>query len=195
MSQLIYRWQQTPAELFAHSLFRGASGAKVHGETKPFTSKPRALEGTELFFQLGISRTAKGPDIEPIQKEAPHLPDSGDYRSGVLLLDRFQRRAIGCFVADGRRDDNPMRTVFLDEDFRGRGLATKMVEMFLREIPGIKDHSRLIINFEATKVFLAAHVKAVEWAKASGKSVPVKVLAALGSGVEAKAILEKAARA
>jgi hypothetical protein len=154
--------------------------------TVPFKGIKRKLEGTPYLYQIGVSDTSVAVDIAPIYRAFPDLPLSGDRRAGILVYDG--NLIIGSYLTMGNlaRD---FRRIIIRDKYRKKGLATRMVEQWFREIPGATDIPRQPINIMAVKTFLKAHANTVNWAVANGKDVPQKVRDAVASGQEAQEIL------
>lgn len=184
---IVYRWTLTPKELYACFRPINSAESRVALPTVSFKGPKRPLDGTPYTYQLGVSDTSAAVDIAPIRKAFPDVPLSGDRRAGVIVYNG--NIVIGSYLVMGAiaRD---ARRIIVRESYRKKGIATRMVEQWFREVPGATDIPRQPINVMAVKTFLKAHANVVSWAAANGKDVPKKVKDAVASGQEAAEILK-----
>jgi len=192
MSEIAYRWMNTPAELFRSAIYVKIQPiSPVAIESIPFTSQKRMLSGTGYQYQCALSNTSMAIDIAPVHEAYPQIDISGDKRAGIIIFEG--NRVIASYIVPG---DSTMaeRRIFVSEDYRGKGLATRMIEQFMQEIPGIIIPKQRV-NLVAVRAFLSGHKNVVNWAIAHGMQVPQKVRDAITNGGEAAMILAKAERA
>lgn len=183
---IVYRWTQTPAELYACFRPSHTRANSVTLEGLPFKVAKKPLDGTPYTYQLALSATSNAADIAPIHKAHPEIPVSGDDRAGVIVF--HGTMIIGSYITPGQQVNN-MRRVVIHEKYRGQGLGTRMLEQWFRETPGCVDVPQQPINVHAVKTFLDAHERAVTWASSNGKQVPQRVRDAIASGTERAAII------
>jgi len=183
---LVYRWEMTPNELFGcfRPIPRGQDGPLAR---QPFAGPKRPLEGTPYTYQLGVSDTSVAKDIAPIHGECPHIPLTGDTRAGVLIYDGDG--IIASYIIPGNYKQVP-RWIVVRDGYRKKGIATRMIEQWHREVPSVMDASRQPINVVAAKTFIKAHTNSVSWAISQGKPVPQRVKDAVAKGEEYQEILK-----
>jgi hypothetical protein len=183
-------WELTPSQLFACFAFV-KSGVTVPMEVKPFTSPHQPLEGTPYTYQIGLAAAPRMQYLQTMKSTALTAPLSGDNRSGVLILNGKQ--VIASCIVPGVYTTDPYSLV-VDASYRRQGLATRMVEMWLRTMRHNDAIPMQHINANAARTFLKAHANVVTWAKAQGKQVPPEVILAIARGGEAAEILRRAAQ-
>lgn len=187
--EINYRWMVTPAELFDCFAPTHTSDNRVTLPTVGFPSgRKKQLHGTPYLYQLGISATSVAQDIKPVFQAMPELPVTGDSRSGLIVY--HGNLIIGAYIIPGQSSIN-LRQIVVREGYQGQGLAKRMLEQYMREIPGITKIPRQPINIRAVKSFLGAHKNLVEWAIANDKPVPQNVRDAVASGEQEAAILKR----
>jgi GNAT superfamily N-acetyltransferase len=189
MITLVDRWKLTPIELFSCFVPTAAREPDYVGETPdPFNCPKLPLDGTSYRYQLAVSSSTKNTEVMKIWLSRPNLPRSADTRSGVVVHDGGT--IIGAHIVLGHRP-RAMRTTWVHKDYRSQGLATRMIEQWYRETPGVAGIGIQSINLNAAKAFLSAHENLVTWAQGQGLSVPKRVNAAITAGTERAQILQK----
>lgn len=190
-----WRWELTPAELFAGFKFIKAGKVRLRLETAPFRAEVPStpLPGTELRYQLALGTKSIAAEVKGICDAQPELPRTPERRSGVLVWSGD--RIIGSLVIDGLRFNGGYE-MFVAPEYREQKIGYRMLLEWcdatvrpLREVP------RQGITLPSTKALLSVHRSIVDRALAAGKPVPIHVRTALASGVEAAQILESAERA
>jgi hypothetical protein len=176
-----WRWEMTPAELFAGFKFIKAGKVRLRLETNPFRADvPSApLPETELRFQLALGTKSVSAEVVGVRAA---LVWSGD-------------RIIGSLVIDGLRYNGGYE-MFVVPEYRQLHIGYRMLlewcDATVRPLPEVP---RQGITLPSTKALLAVHRSIVDRALAAGKPVPLHVQTAIASGVEAAQILERAERA
>lgn len=189
---LCWRWELTPAELFAG--FHPIKSEPAKGlplEIKPFACEKKPLGTTGFLYQVAVSDRSVCGEIIKIRKAQAELPLSGDRRSGIILFE--QDYIIGALVIQGNLTNSGYK-LFVHPDYRERGLAF----MALVEWCWLTKRQRVLprqgITLHSSRALLSAHRVVVERAQQSGKPVPARVLDAISSGEEARTILQEAER-
>lgn len=184
--QINYRWMVTPEELFECFVPVHTNTTSVHLPTVGFSSAAkRPLPGTSFQYQLGVSPTSTAAEIKPVVQAYPDLPITGDSRSGVIVYDGHW--IVGAYIIPSQVT---LRQIVVRKEYQGKGLAKRMLEQFMREIPGVTEIPKQPINIRAVKAFLGAHKNLVGWAVATGKPVPQRVRDAVSKGEQEAAILK-----
>jgi hypothetical protein len=189
-TEMCWRWELTPAELFAGFNFQHSMPAKeLPGEVLAFACSKKLLEGTPLTYQLALSDRSVAVDMQQLRVAHPELPLSGDRRSGVLAFDGDS--LVGCCVIPGIQIYQGYKMVVLPE-YRQQKLAFRMLLEWCRQTkrPRVLPPQGITIN--SAKALLAVHSILVDWAIQTGRSVPDQVRIAVAKGDEAKTLLEKA---
>jgi hypothetical protein len=182
-------WEFTPTELCG--FFRPDPFERAVTLTSiPFGTPKQPLEGTPYIYQYGVSETSIAVDITPLCKALPDLPrtGSGDRRSGIILYDR--NLIIGCYLIPGYHTRG-LHELVIHKNYHRQGLASRMVEQWFRQVPGVKSTIPQAMNTLAVRVFLKAHENIIKWALSNGKKVPNRVLKAVSEGSEKKAVLRR----
>jgi len=181
-------WILTPADLFAVFIPVKSSATNAHGANKPFAGAKRPLDGTPFQYQVALSDKSLSEDVKLLRRERPTLPLSGDRRAGIILFDGS--KIIASYIIPGNLVRQE-RQLFVHADYRRRGLASRMIEQWMRETPTARNITRQPLNVVAARAFLAAHRALIIWAVAQGKNVPQSVADAVTAGNEANAILAR----
>jgi hypothetical protein len=185
---LVYRWAQTPKELFDCFAPVNSQEVRVVLPTTPFKLPKRPLAGTPYLYQLGMSDTSVAQDAILMHKECPSIPLTGDRRTGILVY--HGNLLIAAHIIPGNLNREP-RQIIVREGYRKQGLGSRMVEQWYREVPGVLDVPKQPISIMAAKTFLKAHEMVVRWAITNGKDVSQKVKDAIANGKEKAEILAK----
>jgi len=192
-SQMCWRWELTPAELFAGFSFIKSEPAKdLALERRPFDGVPyHTLEGTSFVYQLAISDRCVTADMLAIRRVQPQLPVSGDRRSGVLVFD--DGRIIGACVIPGLQVLQGYRMV-VHPDYRQHGLAFRMLVEWCWQTKRQKVLPTQGVTLNSAKALLKSHKIVVERALAKGFPVPSQVTQTVERGEEAARIIKEATR-
>jgi hypothetical protein len=188
MPQTVYRWTITPNTLYGCFVPTQSQSNRVNLPHKGFDMKKKPLQGTPYTYQCGVGASSRAEDIIPVVKEHPEVPRTGDSRSGIVVY--HGTMIVGAYITPGNISRS-LRQIVVKEGYRGQGLATRMIEQWFREVPGVLDIKPQPINIGAVKAFLNAHENVVNWAVASGKSVPQEVIDAVSAHTEYDDILAK----
>lgn len=186
------RWTLTVPELFSrYRLVRTTGREYISVPTAAFTGPSRPLGSTGYHFQIGVSRRTKQEDMVALRSLAPELPDSGDDRSGVVLLGSDGKPLGGYFFrgADpGRRPWN----VVLDKKHRGAGLVVSIGLEWMKATPWVPHSTQQVLNYAAGRLLLKVHQALIEWAVVTGKSVPKRALvSASDDSADVRTLLSK----
>lgn len=156
-------------------------------ETRPFPGGKRALPDTNYTYQIALSASAQSMNITARRAAVPGIPASGDSRSGVLVFNGD--KIVGSYILPGDIDGSP-HLLAVHANYRNMGLATRMMEQWLREVPSPKLY-RQPVNMAGVKTMLKAAHNTVDWAVANNKQVSQEVKDAWANGVEEKVILSR----
>ncbi|MCZ6870547.1 MAG: GNAT family N-acetyltransferase [Gammaproteobacteria bacterium] len=180
LSDLVWRWQLTPREAFAGFTFLRVLPAhnRVTVMGLPWLQRNDPVPGHPgLTYRFGLAHAGAAiGDIAAIRAGQPDLPHTGDYRSGVLVMQG--QAVVASYTIDGR-NAKPRHRMAVAEGYRRRGLGSWMMREW-----GIRTMRPRVLapqehNGLGAKTFLAAQIAITEWAIAMGKNVPATVRAAL----------------
>lgn len=183
-------WELTPRQVFEKNKFvKTAVTAKLWQETRAFDTPRKPLAGTEFMYQLALTSKGRNEEAKLLRAQHPDLPDSGNYRSGVLIFD--EDKVIASLVLSGVNEDRPFKMV-VNPEYRGQDLAERLlVEWWSNVRHTYRESGSQPLNVASVKVLLKAYRKVVLIAGADGKTVPnIAVINA-----EAEQVLEVASEA
>ena len=185
---LRFAWQLTPDELAASWQPSQTDPTRAGTRPKAFACAAKKLDGTKYKYQLAVGEGTANPEMQAVAKACPDMPRSGDKRSGVVILDGD--KVIGALTILGV-NRHSTRSTWVDADYRGKGIATRMLELWYREVPRFVRLTPQRINVAAAKAYLKAHEQAVVWAASQGKDVPSDVTDAIASGEQRAKLLAR----
>jgi len=185
MTTVLDTWEQTPKEWFSRIVPVHMGAVQVPVEVLPFKSAKISLPGTSYTYQLALADIASDT-IAELRAARPNLPMSGDRRTGVLVFDG--PKLIASFIVPGETRSALLRLA-VHEDYRGAGLAKKMLVQWMKQVPLGVNSGPQLVNIAAIKTWLRAMHEVVDWAVASGKVVPQRVKDAWIAGTEEAEIL------
>lgn len=183
---LRFAWQCTPDELFESlQIVPEANTRPPALETRPFQVPQLSLDGGPYTYQT----TRSSISLNLIEKESQGLrstqPESLEKRCGILFFDGDT--VIASYMIPGIYAVEP-RLLHVRDSYRGKGLATRLMEQVMRDIPVVVGNvhlwGRQMIHVKAVKAHVNAHKNVVQWALQEGKEVPLEVLEAVQSGAQ-----------
>jgi GNAT superfamily N-acetyltransferase len=177
-----WRWELTSDEILrGHIVSTGVPGpAPSSALTKPFACDVQPLPGSALQYQLALSHSAKSKEARALRIEHPELPDSGDDRCGVLVLDA-NKRIVGAYLALGV---SWTQALIVHPEHRGTGLARAMFIAWCKQTKLPMTHAKQVMNYGSLRSFLSAHRALVRWAIEEGKDVPEHVVRSIALGAK-----------
>jgi hypothetical protein len=191
-TEMCWRWELTPAELFAGFHFMQSEPAQsLHPEGRPFQGPKHPLAETPYTYQLALSDRSVAQEVIDLRRVQPDLPLSGDRRSGVLVFDGAA--IVGSLVIPGNISTQGYK-MFVRPDLRQQGLAFRMLVEWCTQTKRYRVLPKQGITVVSARALLAAHKVVVQRAVQAGKPVPPRVLEALAQGTEAQRVLAEATR-
>lgn len=183
-------WELTPKQVFQKNTFvKTAVTAKLWQETRIFDVPKKPLAGTEYEYQLALTSKGRNEEAQLLRSQHADLPDSGTYRSGVLIFNGDE--IIASLILSGVDEDQPFKMV-VNPEYRGQDLAERLlVEWWSQVRHTYRESGKQPMNVASVKVLLNAYRKVVSKAGGDGHSVPN--LAVINS--EASEVLKKASDA
>lgn len=189
--RLKWVWELTPSQIFQKNRFVKSSGTQhLFQELRGFSSPRNLLTGTDYTYQVALSRVGRTEESMELAAMHPNIPDSGDYRSGVLVF--HDGEIIGSLILSGVNAKQPFKMV-VSPEYRQQGLAERMlVEWWSHVKHTYRTEADQAMTLASVKVLLGAYETVVNKAVAEGRPVSIQVQQALANGVEAAQVLQTA---
>lgn len=190
--EMYWRWELTPAELFAG--FHPIKSEPAKGlplEVRPFSCEKKPLDIPGFYYQVALSEKSVAEEVIRLRDAQPELPLSGDRRSGVILFDGDA--IVGALVIQGNLVNQGYK-LFVHPKYRKRGLGLQVLVEWCWLTKRQRVLPRQGITLASTKALLSAHKTVVERALEQRRAVPERVLSAIASGEDADRIIREATR-
>lgn len=154
--ELRWAWELRPSQLFQKNRFVKSSGTKkLFQEVRPFACPRLPLPGTSFTYQLALSRVGKTEEVQALYLSHRDLPDSGDYRCGVIFFDGEE--IIASLIVSGVNAKQPFKMV-VHPDYRDQDLAERLlVEWWSHVKHTYRESGDQAMTVVAVKVLLKAH--------------------------------------
>jgi len=185
-------WELTPNQVFQKNQFVKSSDdtESLPPETKGFETKKLVLPEVGLSYQVALTRKGRTEESVALRKAHPDVPDSGGYRSGVLLF--TDSAIVGSLILSGANQKSLFKMV-VSPKYRNQGLAEKMLVLWWSTVKHTyRTEGEQPMTSTTVKVLLNAYKAVVEKAIAEGLPVPQTVRHQLTTQAEATEVLRRA---
>lgn len=178
----VWRWELTPREAYRGFKFVRYTEAntppKVGAKPWPIYGHP-LLSHPGLTYRIGVSRITEVPYLCELRAEHPHLPVTGDRRTGVFVLDGD--RAVGSYLYDGFVSTGT-NSVAVDPYYRGRGIAAALARTWFEQTRRPASMPAEEMNIGGMGANLKAQIGICRWAIEQGREVPPRVRQQMETG-------------